>query len=330
MSRQKKNKNITSRENNDVRFGTPPVVASYRATRLCENADTIIEVGAGAGFQTAYFAKKAKKVIAVEIDAERFARFTDVPENVTKIEGDALSSEVFALVKKEVVGKAVVFLDPERPAQARERTLEEIRPDIPAFIALYNQITADIAIELPPFLQDIPFPCEKEFLSVEGQLNRLDIYLGDLMRCDTSVVALPSGKRIEHMGEPKPIRRSSVGAPSHILLPDRALAHANLVSDLLPVDFEVLPLGNQEGYLVRQSGTSPFFRRFRIVTSGGKKEIVRRLTNFGGVVLHGRLEQEEQNEILHELRPFCRRGTKKLGHIFLGKKWYLTTLERKD
>src|SRR3989338_587977 len=70
MTRLKKQKELGSGSKEDVRFGTPEAVASYRAQRLAElKPDTIIEIGAGAGFQTQAFAKVAK-VIAVEIDKE--------------------------------------------------------------------------------------------------------------------------------------------------------------------------------------------------------------------------------------------------------------------
>ncbi len=70
MTRLKTKKDLVGTPN-DVRFGTPELVANYRAKRLAKlQPDTIIELGAGAGFQSNAFAKVAKNVIAVEMQQE--------------------------------------------------------------------------------------------------------------------------------------------------------------------------------------------------------------------------------------------------------------------
>ncbi|WP_243684043.1 hypothetical protein [Methanosarcina barkeri] len=45
---------------------------------------------------------------------------------------------------------------------------------------------------MPP--ERIPFDCEKEYISLDGQLNRLTLYLGGLKQYDRMAVALPAGE----------------------------------------------------------------------------------------------------------------------------------------
>ncbi|WP_269850008.1 hypothetical protein [Methanosarcina horonobensis] len=46
--------------------------------------------------------------------------------------------------------------------------------------------------QMPP--ERIPFDCEKEYISLDGQLNRLTLYFGGLKQYDRLAVALPAGE----------------------------------------------------------------------------------------------------------------------------------------
>lgn len=315
MTRRKRTKELPAKAAVDLRFGTPNEVASYRAERL--SADTIIEVGAGAGFQTLEFAKHAKRVLAIEIDEARFARFTAVPQNVTKITGDALDPAIIAKVKTLAKGKTVVFLDPERPAAAQKRTLEEIKPNIKEFIAAYSEITQEIAIELPPFLTDVP-DGEREYLSLDSELNRLTLYRGALKRCDISVVRLPSGERIEHSGV-VPTLHEDVFRAEYILEPDRALERSGLVPLALPKPCGTLPLGKRNAYVTHLLPHNGFFVAYKILAVTTREELG--VTLAGATpILHGNIAQEEQAELLR-----AHRGTSaKRLHVFLGENVYVT------
>ena len=352
MTRLKRPKQLPSGNREDVRFGTRTEVATWRAQRLAKLAPGIIvEIGAGAGFQTAAFAKVAKRVIAVDIAEERLAR-ADVPENVVKITGDALDSAVIEKIKTliekderlfvhndfEVVSgrkdvlrhddgrsggrcRVLIFLDPERPPASAERTIDEIKPDLKEFVKLYSAISPDIAIELPPFLADIPFDCEREYASVDGKLNRLTIYLGALKNTDVSVVALPAGARIATSGIPKPLRDAPCQHPKYVLEPDAALVRAGLVAEALGNALvEEIDLGNRVVYFTKEPVQSPFFRKYAIVASG-KEKILETLSRYGAVILHGKLDQERQRVLLRELQPRCKGDGR--AHLFLADEWVL-------
>lgn len=318
MTRLKREKDLQSDHENDVRFGTPREIAEYRAQRLCAEADTIIEVGAGAGFQTSSFAKRTANVIAIDIDESRLGRGT-FDENVHIIAGDALKPETISEAKRLARGRIVIFLDPQRPARSRSRSLEEIQPDLERFVELYGSISQDMAIELPPFLSHVPWDCEHEYLSIHGQLNRHNIYLAGLKRSDVCVVALPSGARVDHSG-PLPQLTPQKVDPRYILEPDRALSHAGLSAKALPERYNALHLGNRQVYLVEEP-TDQFFTAYRIVRSGEKEDIIAALKDCKTVILHGALAPDEQKSLLDELNPHCT-GNSRM-HIFLSAQWFL-------
>ena len=323
MTRLKRKKELPSKHSEDIRFGTPHEVAEHRAQRLAQlSPDTIIEVGAGAGFQTSAFAKVAKHVIAIDSDAERLGR-AKMPDNVTAIIGDALSPAVLEQAKTLAKGKIAVFLDPERPPQSAHRTMEEIKPDIREFIRHYGRISPDIAIELPPFLVEIPFDCEREYLSIEHKLNRLTVYLGALRRCERSVVQLPSGERIEQ-GTPHEQRRLE-GPARYLLEPDAALLHAGLVYDALDIPSAPLVLGKKQFFLARDR-PEQFFKSYRLLAVG-EQQAKSQLHKAGTIILHGSMSEEEQRKLLGDLRRHCK-GKERL-HLFVGESWYLCRLESK-
>lgn len=319
MTRLKRRKELPSTHGHDVRFGTPEIVAEYRAQRICGGVNTIVEVGAGAGFQTAAFAKRVDLVIAIDIDAERLGRGA-FSANTSVIAGDALDPAVIERARQRAKGRVAVFLDTERPPASKARTLAEISPDPVKFVQQYVPLSQDVAIELPPFLGEFPFACEREYLSIDGELNRLTAYLGRLRRCDISVVQLPSGERIEHTGPLPALRETAIARPTHILVPDRALAHAGLVPLALPAEYGIMSLGNKDVFLTGRKGGA-FFRSYRIVGTGERKDIEKLLPRCGKLVLHGRMGQHEQAVLLKELNRHCR-GSKTF-HLFMGGQWYL-------
>ncbi|VVB84020.1 putative cobalt-precorrin-6B C(15)-methyltransferase (decarboxylating) [uncultured archaeon] len=184
-----------------IRFATPKDVANYRAEKL--KCSVLVELGAGIGGQTIAFSRRCKKVIAVEKDKNR-ARILNQNlkklriKNVEVINGDALNKSIIQKISKEKVD--IVFFDTERPEET-DRTLSQIQPPVDKIIEFYSPLTKKIAIEIPPFTQDIEtlkkdYNFESEFLSLNSQLNRLTLYFNELKTCGKSVVALPSKEKL--------------------------------------------------------------------------------------------------------------------------------------
>ena len=173
----------------DLRFATNQVVADYRAKRL--SCKTIIDVGCGIGMQSIAFAKTCSRVIAVDIDERKigYARINAKIAGAGNIEFRAGDGIEFAWK----VGKAdIVFCDPERPAAEDARTVESFRPNPTQLVDNYINVAENFCIEFPPQIRKIDFDCEKEFVSVEHELNRLNIYIGGLKKADVSAAILPS------------------------------------------------------------------------------------------------------------------------------------------
>lgn len=323
MTRLKPKKELNGTPN-DVRFGTPELVANYRAKRLAKfQPDTVIELGAGAGFQSNAFAKLVKNVIAVEIDKEKISRAV-LDKNVTAIAGDALDPKVVEQITKLCKGKTILFLDPQRPATSERRTLAEIKPDIQKILSTFGKITKEIAIEVPPHLSNEELDRlprhEREYLSIDNVLNRLTLYFGELREEAVSAVQLPNENRIAATIL-EPIRNVQT-IEHHLLEPDAALLKADLVGNALcnlPVMIE--DIGNKAVYISSRNTTSPFFRKYKVIAHGNRKLIEKRLFNHGTVILHGRLSAEEQRELQFGLRKFCR-GKDRV-HLFIGRQWYL-------
>jgi len=65
--------------------------------------DTVIEIGAGAGFVTENLVKKAKKVIAIELDEDAIEILKEIPaDNLELIHQDILKTDVSTLVSSPV------------------------------------------------------------------------------------------------------------------------------------------------------------------------------------------------------------------------------------
>ena len=180
-----------------MQLATPEIVARYIAKRL--KTDIIADLGCGIGGQVIFFAKECKKVYAVERDPEKleFARKNCELYNVSNVEfilGDVLTDSV----KEKVSDADIIFSDPARPLSEKERTLENLEPPISEILRLYSDVTTEFAFHAPPQMPPsrIVLDCEREYLSVNGQLNRLTLYFGALKRCDRSAVVLPGGSSL--------------------------------------------------------------------------------------------------------------------------------------
>lgn len=175
-----------------LQLATPEIVAKYIANRL--KTDIIADLGCGIGGQVIFFAKESKKVYAVERNPQKleFAKENCKLYGVNNVEfilGDALSEEV----KTGVFDADIIFSDPARPLSEKERTLENLEPPIIEILKLYSDITQNFAFHAPPQIapERLVFDCEHEYLSLNGQLNRLTLYFGALKRCERSAVVLP-------------------------------------------------------------------------------------------------------------------------------------------
>ena len=234
MSQKKVFEKKMSSDKDGLRFATPEPVAKYRAARLA--CGTIADISCGIGGQTIYFAQRCKHVYAVEIDLQKleYAKQNCAKHglsNVTFICGDALDPAVIAQIPKV----DIVFSDPYRPPEEETRQADSLRPGIPAVMDAYAEITQNFAFEAPPQMppERIDFDCEKEYISLNGQLNRLTLYFGKIKRYDRIAVSLPEGNAIVDAPVELPPMVEATKPMLFMFEPDQAVVAASLLNELV-------------------------------------------------------------------------------------------------
>jgi len=293
----------------DLRFATNEDVADYRAKRL--RCNTIVDIGCGIGIQAIAFAKNCKKVIAIDIDSKKiaYARINaevSKAKNIEFIEGDAL--EVLDKISKA----DIVFWDPERPPEEKVRSLGSFKPSFEELMKKAGKLTEKIAIELPPQIS-IKEDCEKEYISLNNSLNRLTGYFGPLKKCDISVVHLPSGEKLEHSGEIKELKESSI--KKYLFEIDKAVLKAKL-QFLLGDD--AVTIGDAEYITSDEMIKNPFLIPFEVLGVVKKSELKDFLKkkNCGKAVLRGKIPEKEYWKLRKELESGLN-GTR-IANVFLG------------
>ncbi len=275
MTRAKEKKVVESAdimkyEPEDFRFATPKIVADYRAKRL--KCDTLCEIGGGVGFQTIAFARACKKVYSVEINHLRATYLKRNMErlglkNVEVIDGDGLDMKIAEKVK----GSDAIFVDTERAESEDARKLSSLKPGVKEILSLYK----NVCIEVPPQLRDLDLDCEKEYVSVAGELNRLNLYFGKLKKHKTNIVILPSETRLEYTGKKK--MKSAKGVKhKYIYEINPAVIRAGLVNELPAA--ELFTYNNKEYLLSNKRIDSEFLTCYKIITICKADEIKEKLS----------------------------------------------------
>jgi hypothetical protein len=217
-----------------VRFATPEPIARYRAQRL--RCRTLADISCGIGGQTVFFAQQCEFVYAVEIDPIKIEYAKQNCEmygldNVKFICGDALDPKVI----EQIPAVDVVFSDPFRPAEEKERQVSCLEPGIPNVLSAYGEKTKNFVFEAPHQMppERIPFNCEKEYISLDGQLNRLTLYFGGLKQYDRMAVALPAGEGLISTNLPFPEVRETERMKLCAYEPEPSVVAAELLPELV-------------------------------------------------------------------------------------------------
>jgi len=250
----------------DLRFATPDIVAEYRASRL--QCNVIADIGCSTGFQSFAFAKICKKVYAVEFDSRKLEYAKKNAEilginNIEFIHGDALDDTVIWKLKSA----EIIFCDPERLPEESERSLERIRPNTTELLRKYSKITDKICLEFPPQIKTIPFDCEKEYLSVEHGLNRLNLYFGGLKKCNVAVMLLPKRQSLCFNGE-KDLVQVKSAVKRYVYEADEAIEKAGLNGFFSSMFKDTGIILSQKGFFLSSKHLldSEFFKnRFEVI-----------------------------------------------------------------
>lgn len=326
MARKKIFKTRMISDKDGIRFATPEPVAEYRAKRL--QCKVIADISCGIGGQAIYFAKRCDKVYAIEIDpkkieyARKNANIMGV-DNIEFITGDALAPETIAQLPE----LDVVFSDPARPPAEKERSINNLSPSIPEVIKAYGDKSLNFAFEAPPQLSPdrIPFDCEKEYMSLEGKLNRLNLYFGDLKKADISAVALPGEAIIRGSDEPSNVKMTD-HPRAYAYEPEECITKAGLLQNLaasfkMSEDISIYKIDDKRTLLNsdRPLRSSLFKNGYKVVKvmdfDINKVNSYLKQNSFGTVIIRAAIEPERYWDVRNTLEE--RLNGERKAHLFI-------------
>jgi predicted RNA methylase len=282
---------------NDLRFATQKEIADYRAQRL--KCDCIIEIGSGIGMQSIAFSKTCKKVIAIEIDENKIKL---AKENAKVARVDNIEFICFDALKVLSNYKAdILFWDPERPAQEEERSLSSIKPDFFKTIEKAKQITENVCVELPPYMQEeVKEDVEKEYVSFGGRLNRLNVYFGSLKKNDVSAIEIPSKEQIVLKQEKA---KQTTELKKYLYEIDKTLIFSGLKESFAyEKNLEMFSFG-KEYFVSDEKIKSSFVKSFKVLQKLSLEEINKFLKEkgYGEVLLKGSVDPKNYWTIKNKL-----------------------------
>lgn len=298
-----------------IEIATPEIISKYRAKRLACNC--IIDMCCGIGGDTISLAETCKEVIAIDnnnqmIDFVKHNCKTYGKNNVSFIQGDVLK------INLEKFNANYAFSDPTR--RIKGKRVKGLSETIPPINQIVNKIMnfkgycIEVSQQLKP--EEIPYDCEREYLSYNGECSCLSLYFGNLKKCERSAVILPSEIRLEsRYNQKKPI---VTDLKKYFYEIDPAIIKANLIGEL-SAEFNFT---SYENFLTSDEKIiSPYAKNsFELLAFVKKEEIIPTLKSFDAnkVVLRGKLNPFEQ-PILKRKIDSCLSGKEKL-HVFFNKK----------
>jgi SAM-dependent methyltransferase len=327
LARKKQFKPAIVSDKDGIRFATPEPVAKYRAQRL--KCTTIADISCGIGGQAIYFAEECESVFAIEIDPKKIAYArknckTLGIDNIEFICGDALAEDVI----EQLPQLDIVFSDPARPANEKMRDINSLRPPIPEVLAAYGTRSSNFAFEASPQItpERIPFDCEKEYLSLDGKLNRLNLYFGEIKKCNVSAVALPSNAKIEMKGK-VPELEITENIASFAYEVEESVERAKLLDQMASdmrenaPDIKLFRIDKKRSFLTsdKQLNAPLLKNRYKVLLTGEVEfdsinEYLKR-NGFGTVILRASIDPESYWDIRNQLETGLK-GDRK-AHLFL-------------
>ncbi len=286
-----------------LRYSTPEIIGLYRARRI--KGYTIADVSCGVGMQAIFLARTNREVLCVDIDgrrieyAKRNARAYGV-NNMRFLVGDCFSQEVQSIAKDY----DIIYSDPARKEEEKERKLENLMPPPLKIIEKYGE--RNYVFDLPPQISQckIPEGWEKEYISLNGRIRRLTAYIGELYQHDRRAIALPSGAEI-HSDERLEFTKK-IEFSDYIYIVDESIYYAQLLGSLerrYPIWY--LQVGKRRT-LASSSNLlkSGFLKPFKVVFfSDDIHEIIKflRLENYGKVTLRLSVDPDKYWELRTEI-----------------------------
>lgn len=149
---------------------------------------------------------------------------------------------------------------------------------------------------MPPQTRSISLKCEKEYISLNGNLNRLSLYFGKLMKADYSAIMLPLGSRVE--GKKGKLPKKSDKVLSYLYEADEAVVMAGLLSKATPKNVFLYSAEKQTLLTSDSRVNNEFFRqKYKVLArcEASYGNIIEKLkkSDAGSVVLRAKVKPED-------------------------------------
>ena len=158
---------------------THPLIATHHASRF-RGCSHILEIGGGAGFDTAALAKVAEKVTSIEIDPElsEMARWNLSLQGINNVEFISCAAENF-LPAIEALNINGIFCDPSRRLPGGERTKdpEKWSPKLSYFRNLPS--TKVLGVKVSPGVDIDDVYWSKEWIGFDGECKEQILWKSD-------------------------------------------------------------------------------------------------------------------------------------------------------
>ncbi len=209
-------------------YSTPEIVGKYRAGRI--RSRKILDLGAGACMQAIMFAVH-NEVVAIEEDPLRanLGRLNSIAYGSSSLK--IINAEVMNYISTNLRDGVTIFMDPLRLSGRGEKSFETLKPNPLPIIEAIGSNGGGYVLDLPPLFpeKNLQMGGEKEYISLNGRINRFTLYSADLSKCERSAVILPAERRIE--GTADQLSYDHAEKPGRFLvMPDPALLMAKLVN----------------------------------------------------------------------------------------------------
>ena len=207
---------------------SPPSVARHIANHYA-NMPQVVDLGCGLGSDSIALAQEGAHVLAVDLDPVALA-LTQANARTTQL--SPRIHPLLADVTQPAWGQLPAWADPgRRQAERRVFHPQALQPPLDALLRLQKRHMPHMGIKLMPGLahQHIPPQAQAEWISLNGQLKELVLWLGDLAHAPGRMATLlPAGVSLHAHDAP-----ASVRPPGACLYePDPAIIRAGAVSDL--------------------------------------------------------------------------------------------------
>lgn len=279
------------------RYSTPEMVCRYRADRIRDMK--ILEAGSGSGMQSIFLSTTNVSAVGVELMPERY-RMAKLNALEYKT-GDLkfLNGDIHALSQSfPVDDETVVFSDPARPQSEGERSLDSLLPSPAGLLRVFGDRTGNFVFDLPPQMSwnRITLAGEKEYLSINGSLNRLTLYCGHLQRDEVSSVILPQGTRFS--GVPREEEFPGVlEDEEYLFIPDISIVYAKLLWKVRE-KYDIKPVWRDRRRFIYSSGREiegfPG-EQFKVLSVESSQDINERLRALGAARVFPRFSLRDDN-----------------------------------